>query len=145
MNVPREQISVALFNLLKGAYPFAVAQRAGVMWDNVPSQPAMFLFQVGESGTQASAIGLTKWRLHFWCLIYLRAQPQAVGQDDTIETTMNQILDAIESTLQPIRGEKQTLGGIVNNAWIEGQIGVDTGILDQQCALIIPLMVETGV
>jgi hypothetical protein len=41
-------------------------------------------------------------------------------------------------------GERQTLGGIVNNAWINGEVMIDTGILDQQCALLIPVDVETG-
>ncbi len=147
MNVPREQVSIALFNLISPAYPWKTAQRAGMMWQDVGSvgQPAMFVFQIGESGTQAQAIGLTKWRLHFWCMIYLRADAAQISQQTTIETQMNDILDKIEKALQPIRGEKQTLGGIVNNAWIEGQIIIDTGILDQQCALIIPVMVETGV
>ena len=42
-------------------------------------------------------------------------------------------------------GERQTLGGIVNNAWIEGEVIMDTGILDQQLALMVPVSVECGI
>ena len=155
MNVPREQIAVAVFNLIKGITfgsnmpggGFATSGRAGRMWSDLAdaAQPAMFLFQVGETATQQrTAIGLYKWEMDFWCLIYLRADPAQVDAGTTVETAMNAILDALEKALQPITGEKQTLGWIVNNVWIEGQIIVDTGITDQQCALIIPLKVQTG-
>ena len=152
MQQSRETIAVALFDLLKvisfGDPPqtFQTTARKGRVWSDLPdaAQPAMFLFQVGETGSQP-AIALYKWRLHFWCLIYLRADAADDGAGTTIETTVNAILDAIENTLQPIIGEKQTLGlRGVNNVWIEGEIIVDTGIIDQQCAIIIPLIVETG-
>jgi hypothetical protein len=153
MNNPREAISVALFNLLKGITfgspptPFQLAARAGRMWDAIPSgsQPAMFLFQVGETATQRTNIALYKWEMEFWCLIYLQADAAARDTTDvTEETQMNAIMDALEKALQPIPGEKQTLGGLVNNVWIEGQVIFDTGIIDQQCAIIIPLKVQTG-
>ena len=48
-------------------------------------------------------------------------------------TQLNAVWKSIENILSssPI-GERQTLGGIVNNAWIEGEVMMDTGILDQQ-------------
>lgn len=155
MNNPREIIAVALFNLLKDITftgspatggGFATTARAGRMWTDVPdaAQPAMFLFQVGQAATQKPAIALYKWEMRFWCLIYLRADPAQVDAGTTVETLMNAILDAFENALQPVKGEKQTLGGLVNNVWIEGEIILDNGILDQQCAIIIPLMVQTG-
>lgn len=154
MNNPRENIAVALFNLIKGitwagspatGSGFAQASRVGKMWSDIPdaAQPAMFLFQVGEGAAQP-AIGLYKWSLRFWCLIYLKADPSQADSGVTVETQINALLDAFESALQPIKGEKQTLGGLVNNTWIEGEVVIDTGILDQQCAIIIPLIVQTG-
>jgi hypothetical protein len=39
----------------------------------------------------------------------------------------------------------QTLGGFVINAWIEGDVGFDGGVQDQQCAMVIPIRVLAGV
>ena len=38
-----------------------------------------------------------------------------------------------------------TLGGLAYNAWIEGEVIMDTGILDQQLALMVPVSVECGI
>lgn len=156
MNKPREDVAVALFNRLKGVQflgpdgqtlvGFQSTSRKGQMWDNVPpaNQPSLMLFQVAEEGTQKQAIGLYKWTIKFWCLIYLRADATDADSGATVETQINSILDAIEKAMQPIIGEKQTLGGLVNNAWIEGDVVVDTGIIDQQCAIVIPILAQTG-
>lgn len=147
MNVPREQVSAALFNLLKTAYPWVKSARAAQMWDAVGStnQPYMAVFAVGnEAKEQARA--LTRWRMKFVCLVYLRADQSQVDAGTTVETTINQIIDAVDAALVgPIKGERQTLGGLVEHAWIEGEIFIDTGIVDQQCAILIPILASTGI
>jgi hypothetical protein len=138
-----ESISVALFNLLESAYAFKKTDRRGAIWGNVDvsDQPYMALIEQGATGVQNTTIGLEKWTLHYLVLVYLRADanPSAVPA-----TTINAILQAIASALQPISG-KQTLGATVNNTWIDGEVRIDTGILDQQCALLIPISVDVGV
>jgi hypothetical protein len=76
-------------------------------------------------------------------MIYIRAD---AGPDAVPDTVINQMLDAIGLVLQSIPpGEKQTLGGLVENAWVEGEILIDSGILDQQCVIQIPVKVVTGI
>lgn len=158
MQQTRETIALALFNQLKvisfdasasGGSPaqtFQTTARKGRIWTEVPdaAQPAMFLFQIGEVGSQKN-YGLYKWHLHFWCLIYLKADASDADAGTTVETTINNVLDAIEKALQPVIGTINTLGlrGITN-AWIDGQVSIDTGVLDQQCAIVIPITVEAG-
>jgi hypothetical protein len=140
-----EKIAIALFNLLLTAnFSFASSDRRGMVWSNVASaqQPYMALIERGGSGVQNQAIGLEKWTLHFLVLVYIRADadPQTIPA-----TQINAALKAIAEVMNgsPL-GERQTLGGIVINAWINGEVVIDTGILDQQCALLIPISVECG-
>lgn len=141
-----EAIATALFNLLvsQNAFTFNTTSRRGSIWSNVPpaSQPYMALIERGAAGVQNSAIGLQKWTLRFLVLVYLRTDADPI----TIPATqINAALLAIANIMNssPIGG-KQTLGGLVNNAWIDGEVLIDTGIIDQQCALIIPISVECG-
>lgn len=150
MKVPRETVAAALFSLLQttqiGGNPaFLTTGRRGRIWSNVTpdDQPAMFLIHSGESAVQSQAPGLTKWLLHFEMLVYLRVDPSPTATPDT---TINAILDAIDAQLQSMPpGERQTLGGVIYNAWIEGQILIDTGILDQQVAILVPIKCLTGI
>lgn len=138
-----EAISASLFTLLAAAYPFKKSDRRGAIWSNVDiqDQPYMALIEQGATGVQDTTIGLEKWTLHYLVLVYLRADanPSVVPA-----TTINAILQAIANALQPISG-KQTLTATVNNTWIDGEVKIDTGILDQQCALLIPISVQVGV
>jgi hypothetical protein len=151
VRVPRETVSVALFNLLKatqiGGLPaFQSTSRKAKVWSNTnqADQPAMFLIHSGEEAVQSQAYGLTKWMLHFEILIYARvdSNPNGIPPD----TTINAILDAIDAQMQSTPpGERQTLGNVVYHSWIEGQILIDTGILDQQIAILVPVRVLTGI
>jgi hypothetical protein len=150
VNNPRETIAAALFSLLaatqiNSAPAFATTGRRAKIWGDVdPSkQPAMFLIHSGEQAVQSQPFGLTKWLLHFEVLIYLRVDPSPTATPDT---AINAFLDAIDAQMQSgSKGTNQTLGGLVTNAWIEGSILIDSGILDQQVAMLIPLKVVTGI
>jgi hypothetical protein len=140
-----ETIAVALFNLLQtSGYPFQTYDRKGDLPENVNSadQPYLGLVQLGMAQVENQAQGLEKWLLHFRVLVYIRADaiPSAVPA-----TQINAALKAIVNVLRSVPiGERQTLGGLVDNCWIEGDVLMDTGILDQQCALLIPVTVDTG-
>jgi hypothetical protein len=140
-----EVIANALFiRLGQTSYPFKAMDRRGKIWANVNAsdQPYLALIERGGTGVQNEAIGLQKWTLHFLVLVYI----QADANPSTIPATaINAAFKAIASIMNSSpMGERQTLGGIVNNAWINGEVMIDTGILDQQCALLIPVDVETG-
>lgn len=154
MKVSRETVSAALLTLLgatqftiPGGSPqtFQTVGRNAAIWSNVPAgdQPALQLIHSGEQVVQNTAYGLAKYALHFEVLIYARADasPNAVA-----DTMINAMLDAIDAQMQSTPpGERQTLGGIVYHAWIEGEILIDTGILDQQVAILIPIKVLSGI
>ncbi len=141
-----ELVALALFiQLGRADFTFESMDRKGLVWTNVvpAAQPYLALIERGGSGVQNRAIGLEKWTLHFLVLVYIRADanPNAIPA-----TTINAAFKAIANVMNssPI-GERQTLGGIVNNAWIDGEVLIDTGILDQQCALVIPISCECGI
>lgn len=140
MRIPRQTISLALFNLLKGAYPWKKTDRRGHLWSNVETteQPAMFLICPGNSLTQEMR-GMTRYKVSYTCLIYAHVDPSPKGAPPA--DLIDQILDAVDAAMQPIAGEANTLNGLVQNAWIEGEIFIDSGILDNQIAIVIPIRV----
>jgi hypothetical protein len=147
MQVNREVIAQALETQLgkvKDLYPFKTVSRRARIWTNVtPSeQPALYLIKVSE-GYDQSTWGAARYRLKYLMLCYLRAdaQPNVVA-----EVEINKALDALDATLagKP-PGTKQTLYGIVENCWIDGDVMIDTGILDQQIVIVVPVSILTGI
>ncbi|HVI09584.1 MAG TPA: hypothetical protein VND65_14945 [Candidatus Binatia bacterium] len=139
-----ETIEAALFALLQtSTYPFQTYDRRGQLPENVPAanQPYLGLVHIGDAQVENQAQGLEKWLLHFRALVYIRADAVSSGVP---ATEMNKALQAIVQVMRTPTAERQTLGGLVDNAWIEGTVLRDTGILDQQCALLIPIVVDTG-
>jgi tetratricopeptide (TPR) repeat protein len=62
------------------------------------------------------------------------------------QTQLHAIWAAIDAALRAKPpGARQTLGGLVENCWIEGSVLVQAGILSQQCSLEIPLLAVTGI
>lgn len=146
-----EAIAIALFTLLGQAnYPFASMDRRGQLPENVPSanQPYLGLVELGmaqainRAALNDQAQGLEKWLLHFRVLVYLRtdATPQTIPA-----SALNAALLAIVQVLRasPL-GTRQTLGGIVDDCFIFGDVMMDTAILDQQAAMMIPVAVDCG-
>ena len=154
MNVQREQVALALLKLLQGInanttygpakFAGGSITRKGVIWSKTPptNQPALYLIQVAEHATQATAIGETKWIIDYVLQIYATADASSGAVPDTL---INAILDAVDVTLQPRpNAERQTLGGLVTNCWIEGEIIIGTGQLDTQLVMLVPVRVVTG-
>lgn len=151
MNVPREQIAVALWNLLQTANtqatPFATMSRRWIPWSSTASYqcPALFQMQLPSKATGGER-GLTRWTMRFAIWVYLN-----VNTDDLVtvaSTPLNAYFDAIEATLSPPPpsgpNARQTLGGIVQSVFIDGDPAVDEGLLDPPSLLIIPVSVITG-
>lgn len=72
-----------------------------------------------------------------WVYSNSGAAPSAIPS-----ATLNYVLDALMRVLEPdpIR-EVQTLGGLVHNCWIEGQIELHAGDLDGQAIVVIPIRI----
>ena len=162
----REPIAQALFTLLAGAYPWATKSRQAKIWTSSDPQPAMYQIAPGEGDSQPE-MALTEYRLNYLCLVYFKADPSPDGSaaHPFPDTVINAILQAIESKLGTPSGERvqnlQVVGQqpvvtpghavaptpVTNviNCWIEGRIDKDSGILDSQCAILIPIVVLCGI
>ena len=154
MNVSREQIAQSLLTLLQGVnanislpsakFPAGSITRKGAIWSKTPpaNQPALFQIQTGESASQVGEIGLTRWILDFTLEVYAIADAASATVPDSL---INGILDGIDKTLQPKPPyERQTLGGIVTNCWIDGDIIIGTGQIDTQLMMLVPVRCVTG-
>jgi hypothetical protein len=145
MRVPRKQVSAALYTLLQGAYAWGLANPRLKLPQQVPAnqQPALFLVKPKENISQNPARFLPTYNLQYYALVIVRSD--ALPSDVLAESLMDDILDSIEGALMPNPGEPQTLGGLVNNCWIEGDITIDTPVLFPQCAIWVPITVKVGV
>lgn len=144
MNVDREEVSVALFNLVKEAYPWNKSERATKIFSNVPlaNMPYCSLLHSHELPLE-NTFGLTKWSMNYLLFILVRAD-SLINSATYPDTTINEILNAIELALRPHAGERQTLGGLVYHAWISGGVEINAAIIDQQIVILVPITVRTG-
>lgn len=138
----RELIMTAAFNLVAASAGFQTSGRRLVLWNKCPSQPAIFLRNVGDEYPQRPARGLpAKVTIKAEIWIYTK-----VGPDDVPGSSINGLVDAVEAALQPATGaETQTLGGLVSHCWIEGEIMMDPGDIDGQAKAIIPIKILASV
>jgi hypothetical protein len=158
MRVARESVSVALFNLLDQNQALgelvSTISRVPRIWTSVneADKPALILFKGGPDTEgyvqpQQQHIGLTKYRLNFNLWLYMTADPSSTT---VAETAINNIADAIDAAFQTGAtatsfGERQTLGGLVNNAWIEGSSEWGREIDDTNITVFWRIAVETGI
>ncbi len=106
-------------------------------------QPAFFLTHLGETPAQDQAWGVTKFLIHYLGLVCFMgdATPEFIP-----DQVVNPILDALDQTMLAVPpGEKQTLSGLVENAWIEGRGWINTGVQQNQYALGVFIEVLTGI
>jgi hypothetical protein len=147
----REQAYEALWTLVQTVHPpggynqWRTKSRRLALWDNVPpaSQPALFLHKGIETVNQPQAYGAIQysWQSQIW--IYFRSDtlPQGILPDSEI----NNFLDAFDLVLQGLPpGERQTLGGVIYQCFIDGVIAFDDGLVDNQAVIIIPITMLTG-
>lgn len=157
MNVTREQISVALFNLFKNNANLnslcKTITRIPQMWTSVNEvqKPWLCLFKGGPAEQfdqpQSGRIGLTKYSIHYNLWLYVTADP---SRQIVAETPVNNIADAIDAAMQTdgqktAYGERQTLGGIVNNCWLEGGNEWGREFEDSNLTVFWRINVETGI
>lgn len=142
MTQPREAIYAALFALLAGAASFATSSRRFRLWADVAAadQPALFLRVTSEEASTEFP-GLPKrWKLSCEVYVYWRSD----GADDAIaDQAGNALRDALQAALDPVPGERQTLGGLVYDCRIDGKTVIDDGALDQQALAVIPITILT--
>ena len=139
----REQIYSALFAKLQAVDGFVTVSRRLRHWDDVPQaeQPALFQAQKRESVSTEPGLNPV-WLLSLDLYIYART-----GEDrgESPASAINPLVDAVLSTLAPHPiTNKQTLGGLVQHAWVEGAIETDEGVLGEQGVAIIPIIIKVA-
>jgi len=118
---------------------FRTASRRLKLWTDVAAQPALFLRSDSEEIAPRAARMPPRvtMRCEAWIYSKAGAAPGAVPA-----TTLNYILDAVMRVLEPEPArEVQTLGGLVHNCWVEGQVELHTGDLDGQAIAFVPIRI----
>jgi len=140
----REQVMDALMALLTAAMvgsgnPCKTSSRHFRLWGNTPKpeRPALYLKQLKPQLYEANRDGVPPRRtMRVSCFVYTNC-----AQDDpTPDKQLNDILDAFDAALAPSPlTQTQTLGNLVVNAKINGEVFMDTGDLDGDGLLVVPI------
>jgi hypothetical protein len=139
----REPIYSALFNLLRASAQFQTTSRRFQHWTNVsaPDQPALYMMPRTEGAETVPGLN-TIWTLQVDVMIYVNT-----GGNDEISPNevLNPLLDAVVASIAPSTiTNKQTLGGLCEHCWIEGQIQTDEGVLSDQGFALIPIFIKVS-
>lgn len=155
----REPIFAALFaqvvNNIK--LPYATKTRRFVPWGNASkaNMPTLMqvdgiTFEVTQLGAGA-LYGAQKYVLHAQIWAYAQANP-STNPENVPSQQANAMIDDIETSIQPIPGERQTLAAVnkgkplVENAFVEGEGYCDPGIGQAGLILVmVPVKLITGV
>lgn len=146
MTVTREQVSEALFDLLKTSYVYPVASRRFLSWDNVGSsaKPALFMLEYEESHIRNRQPTPANRTLMVEVLIFIS---EGLDPNTIPIIKLNSLIDAIDpvsgGVLKPddILQNRQTLGGLVYDCYIEGTILKVPGDVDGQGMATIPIKI----
>lgn len=138
--IDRAAIYPAFWVRLEAATGFVTKSRTLKHWDDVPAgaQPALFMSQRREQAIKETGKP-TRWRLMGDLYIYVRS----LDADAVAADLLNASIDAVCARLAPdqIGSGKCTLGGLVHDARIEGEIETDEGTLGQQAVAILPYVI----
>lgn len=144
MTVTREQVAEALFSLLTNSAAYAYSSRRFQTWDTIQSvqKPALFMIEHNEHHIKQKLITPAVRTLDVDVYLFI-----ASGLDPhaTPITDLNNLVDAIDPTsggvLAPGLDGRQTLGGLVTDCYLEGEIIKVPGDLDGQGVAILPIKV----
>ncbi len=139
----REAIFTALFELVTEVHEFRTSSRRLKLWNDVPrnERPALFQAEHAELHTRQSETS-GKRELNVSLFVYTDASDKKTP--GSIE--LNEILDALEDALKPTGADmvfrgRQTLGGLCEHAFIDGEVFKDPGDLDDDGMLIVPIKI----
>jgi hypothetical protein len=142
-----EAIYAALFQLVStvtaNGQGFVTASRVLKHWTDVAAadQPAVFQCQNGENYKPRANLPPV---VTLDCKLWLYAK-NAGDTDAVPSSVLNPLKDAIFNALAPSPAiERQTLGGLVYHAWIEGDVLTDEGVLGDQAAMVLPIRIRVN-
>jgi len=138
----REPIYVALFSLVSNAASFVTATRRVKTYADVDqaTQPAILQMELGEKwaepGTPPQLVTL-RAKLFIYC--------ESNDPTEPVSTQINNLLDAVVAALAPPGAEeRQTLGGLVYNVAVAGELTLTEGLSGQsEAAIPLELMLGT--
>jgi hypothetical protein len=135
----RELIYSTLYSLFGRLPGVQTSSRKLLHWADVTEFPAFFQAQKTEVATKLGRGVPTKWMLLVDLYVYVRVEP---GKPSS--PALNKMLDAVVNAIAAPQkiDNKQTLGGIVEDCWIDGQIITDEGTLGELAVAIIPVHIE---
>ena len=137
----REAIYTALFAKLSGVAGLATTSRRLKHYSEVsPSQqPAMYVTQASQFVKQIKGFP-SEYTLEAKVWIYSHNTDTAISP----ATALNNLLDLVDLALRPsVPQDKQTLGGLVEHCWIDGEIVTDEGSLGDQAVAIFTIKILT--
>jgi hypothetical protein len=135
--VKRERIYSALFAKLSAISGLVTISRRLKHYDDVAptEQPAMFVTQGNQFVRQIKGLP-SQYTLDakIWLYTYDPDPTKPPAQ------MINDIMDQVDEILKPTApDDKQTLGGLVDHCWIEGEIITDEGTLGDQSVAIFTI------
>lgn len=147
--ITREYVYEALFNLLKTVPGFATYTRNFQLWNEFgpAAQPTLIMVGTNQQVTQDASGLRPVWTLSCDLVIYC----QSPDKTKAPLTALNNLIDSIESKLQPFNVGSpdrpvQVLGdttGNIRNCWINGSIQIIEGTLQEgQAVAIIPIEIR---
>lgn len=141
----REEIIAAVTSKVAGAYAWKVPLRRRVkLWADVPvsDRPCCFIYEGGHDPYSWSNLSNVKRYFNIALVVYTDAHDQDVPGGIEINT----ILEAIENEFGTPKGsdvvrQANTLGGLVHACRIDGAVLRETGDIDGDGLLLIPLKI----
>lgn len=118
---------------------FRTVSRRLKLWGDVAAQPALFVRNADDDVANRPHRMPRRLTLNVEAWVYNKSGP---SEADAPSVLQNYLLDALCDVLEPTAGnEVVTLGGLVHNCWIEGNIERHPGDLDGQAIAIIPIRI----
>lgn len=138
MSAPaRESVYQAIFALAAAIPGLVTASRKIRHWADVAPAEQPALFQVQKLESIEPVPGLPP-KHRFAVDLYLYANSSDPGIAPS--SILNPLIDALEAALAPdLVDGRQTLGGLVEHAWISPRIETDEGVLGDQTVVIVPV------
>ncbi len=142
----REPIYVALWNLFL-THPnlvgqFVTTSRFLRHFDDVPTEqmPALFMAQSGEQWVKmGKGIPAKRTLMPHLAMYCSTSQPQSILPATLINALMDTVDDVIENPGNP--SNAQTLGGLVDHVYLEGQVEIYEGYLQNVSIVLVPLTI----
>ena len=146
MAFTRDTYYAALFERLQADVPGVVTwSRRHLKFSSLPAsaQPAVFVVAANQNAYMEPRCP-TIWRLGVDVVGWVRA----TGQEDTLDTVLNAIIDSVEHALMSPTGTPgtlTTLGGLLQSMDFAGPIDINQREGGEEASFVIPLdMVVIG-